>query len=328
MRNKYIDQLRGLSIIAVIFIHCTVLYWNNKIAHTLWDYSQFAVPVIMFCAGYVFMLKPPSLTFKSLFSYMFKRIKRLITPYYFFLIIFTLILSLKKIATLDYFIKSIFLIGGWDINWLVGLFVIYVIVAPLLWYIFSKHNNFFKILITALILISIYFFNFRFPYNHMYITWLMWAPLYTFPWFLKEDKKLNKKLSIITILGFIVYIFLRFYEAKTNKPSSMFSHKYPPDIHMLSYGFFSTSLLYLVSLKNIFSNDLINKTLYFFSSHSYPLFFIHYILIYLSNTYLKLSSNIHWIPYFLIIITVSTLTQIGYIKIEEKVKKYLLKNSK
>lgn len=321
MRNEHIDQLRGISIISIIFIHCTVLYWNNKIAHILWDYAQFAVPVIFFCAGYVFMLKPAQMTLRDLTHYIIKRVKRLMLPYYLYLIVYILILSRAKPITVKYVVRSIILLGGWDINWLVFLFIQYIIIAPVLWLLFTEKQNIFKLYLLVILSSSVFLFLFQFPYKHLLISWLMWSPLYVYPWILSKEKHQSKKLVFIGLISCVLYFFLRIYEMSVGKPQTMFSYKYPPDVHMLSYGFFSTSLLYLASIHELFSKLRLSNLLSFYSKHSYSLFFTHYIIIYVLNTYTRAKNNLHWIIYFFIVVLSSSFIQYGWSSLESRFKR-------
>jgi peptidoglycan/LPS O-acetylase OafA/YrhL len=325
MRDEHIDQLRGLSIISIIFIHCTVLYWNNSIAHTLWDYAQFAVPVILFCAGYVFMLKPAKMTFSDMSHYIIKRVKRLVLPYYGYLIFFILLLSLIKPITIEYVIRSLLFLGGWDINWLVFLFIQYIIIAPVLWLLFTNYKNLFKLYLLTVLIVSFILFFSKFPYKHLLISWIMWSPLYVYPWMLSKAKSPQQQLLLVGVLSFIMYVLLRIFAINTGKPQTMFSHKYPPDIHMLTYGFFSTSLLYLASIYEVFTKMRLSRILSFYSKHSYSLFFIHYIIIYILNIYTKAKNNLHWTLYFLIVILSSSVFQLGIIQGEKIIKEVRLR---
>jgi hypothetical protein len=124
-RNETIDVLRGVSLLAVIFIHCLAYYLSDNVAHTLWNYSQFAVQVFVFCSGYLFFKKFIGTNTQPSFNYLFSRIKRLLVPYYIFLVTFIPIIYLtqRKKITFTFLLENILVKDGIDINWLVLLFI-------------------------------------------------------------------------------------------------------------------------------------------------------------------------------------------------------------
>jgi len=55
-RVREIDNLRGLAILTVIFMHTFSLV-KTGLAHLVWDLVHFTVPMLMFCSGFSLFLK-------------------------------------------------------------------------------------------------------------------------------------------------------------------------------------------------------------------------------------------------------------------------------
>ena len=121
MRNKTIDFLRAVALITIVLIHSLVPYLNDPLNHQLWNVSQFAVQIFVFCSGYLFFSREFDKEEKVDMRYITKRLKRLLVPYYVYALVFIPILFFThhSTATLDYIVSSLLLTGGIDIGWLV-----------------------------------------------------------------------------------------------------------------------------------------------------------------------------------------------------------------
>lgn len=85
-RIFFIDNLRGISIIAMMIIHATAYFLKDKTAYFIWDNLEWAVPVFVFCSFYVLFEKNLEFKRDQLIAFYKKRLKRLILLYYLFLI--------------------------------------------------------------------------------------------------------------------------------------------------------------------------------------------------------------------------------------------------
>ena len=56
-RDQLIDNLRGLAMIVMILTHATAYFPNDIVSFTLWNWSNFAVPIFLFCSVYLFIKK-------------------------------------------------------------------------------------------------------------------------------------------------------------------------------------------------------------------------------------------------------------------------------
>src|SRR5436190_12590337 len=178
MKKRFleIDDMRGLAIFAMILIHTNWYFITDKLVFYLWDLSQFAVPVFIFCSAYIYFKRGD----KGMgFSYLNKRFLRLLIPYYFFVFIFFLELFIFEPAKLNgaYIIQSLLLIGGIDINWLILLFLQLTFLMPLLAFLMEKKKIFFYLYTFLSIVLSFLIVFISVPFNYKYIMWFMWSPI-------------------------------------------------------------------------------------------------------------------------------------------------------
>ena len=313
-RFEIIDIIRGTSILAVILIHTSYYFISNPIAAFLWKWSQFAVPAFVFCSAYLFFQKPKTISF----IYLKSRLIRLVKPYYIFLLFFLPMLLLINPDKLNfkYIFESIILIGGVDINWLVLLFVYFMILFPLTQLIYKKHKSLFIAYFLISIASSILFIFYKLPFTYKYILWLPWSviPLFTL-FFVKNE---NKKYFIIitTILTGLIFVFSFYFQLITHRSTGFIENKYPPNFYFLAYGVFSISIIYLLS-KQIIKNNFATRILTFFSVYSYPIYFIHYVILIALAKYIKVI-NFNWATFFLIVLLSTVVIQIGINHIHKK----------
>lgn len=307
-RDKSIDNLRGLAMFAMMIIHAISYFFSDKISFYIWDYSQWAVPVFLFCSFYIYFKNPRKLEQTSLFFFLKKRFLKLLIPYYIFLFTFYMLLywfDKKSFFNFDQLIANIFLYGGLSFNWLVLLFSYLTFLMPFIFWL-KKYKYFFYGLFILSIVSSIYFiFS---PMNYRLTMWLPWSTLIFFTIFFIENEKNWKKLFLTAISFVIIFFILRFIEIEIGHNLSQFGNKYPPTLYHLSYGIFSTIIIFWLSKKNFFSYFNFDKLLNFLSINSYSLFFIHILVMYFLN-WTNLKSN-NWFAFFLIIITTSSLIQL------------------
>src|SRR5579864_4521172 len=144
-RFSEIDDMRGLAILAMVLIHTNAYFLSDKIAETLWNYSQFAVPVFLFCSSYIFFRNRPTHGVMLPFTYIKKRFMRLLIPYYIFAVIYILVSYFEEPAKItgQYILQSLFLVGGIDINWLILLFLFLTFLMPIFTYLEEKQKKLF-----------------------------------------------------------------------------------------------------------------------------------------------------------------------------------------
>ncbi len=281
-RNTTIDFLRGLAVLLMILIHATAYFLGDPTVYAVWDYTHFAVPLFVFCSGYIFFAKD-SITTLSV-SYVVKRLKRLVIPYYLFLIPFFILVFIKNPTSFNIkqMTEKILLSGGRDLSWLVILFIYFLFLIPVIHFMYRQKKWLFYILTgtafvsTVLLLISIP------PVPFRYVMWLPWTFFLIFTLLFANHKE-NRYFFIGTIILSVMTFFItRDFLQSQGKTLVLTENKYPPNLYYLSYGIFFTTVMYwvhrLVS-KNKLYMAYLQKPFDFLSTHSYSLFFIHFLFV-------------------------------------------------
>ncbi|WP_144646788.1 acyltransferase family protein [Priestia megaterium] len=106
--NKWIDRLKGIGIITVVLGHT-----GNEFTHHY--FFWFHMPLFFIISGYLFA---PTLEFKKLLNWSFKKVNRLMIPYIFFGLC---ILGIIIIQNQDWSIESL-LYGGRKLGYYYGVF--------------------------------------------------------------------------------------------------------------------------------------------------------------------------------------------------------------
>lgn len=315
-RNITIDFLRGLAIILMILIHATAYFLDNAAAAIIWDYTHFAVPLFVFCSAYITFQKNDA-TFPS-FSKIITRLKRLIIPYYVFTTVLLLIFAfvLGKNVTIQSAVSWYLFGSGRDIGWLVILFIYFLFLIPIIVKL-SNHTLLRWILIRAIWLSPIVLLFSSPVKSFRLIMWLPWTAFLIYVYFLvKNEKKHWFPLYVIT-LSIIAFFASRYALVEIGKSLVLTENKYPPNLYYLSYGIFFTTILYyfhrFLTAHNLFAHWL-QKIFDFFSRHSYSLFFIHFIYVYLVKGLFDYRS-LDWWGFFITIMLLAVITQIGINKL-------------
>lgn len=283
-RDQLIDNLRGFSMIVIIFTHATAFFPSDKLIFTLWNWSNFAVPIFIFCSVYLFFQKSLDKPI-HFFLYLKKRLIRLLPPYYIFLFFFLLLLLIlsPQTVTIQYIWQSIVLLGGVDINWLVLLFVYITILSAIFIWSLQKSKGLFLLFFLLSFGSSIFLLFHQFALSYKFTMWLPWTVMLYFTWFYI---KYEKKRVWLFIVSFLLLIFSLIVLQNQHHDAVLIHNKYPPNLFYLSFG--TTVLLGLIFVdKYLFNQRLIVQSLYFFSRYSYGIFFLHYLILTLFAAFIK-----------------------------------------
>lgn len=284
--------------ISMMLIHACSYYLKTKGIFLIWNSLQWAVPVFLFCSFYIALKNNKSVDY-------IKRLKRLFIPYWIFLLVYFILLYFFEIKNFNfqYLTANIFLYKGIDFNWLVLLFFYLTFLVPIFKLI--QKNKLINYGYFGLSLFSSILFIFIKPISYRFIMWLPWSLFIYFADFIINNEKNNKKMNILGIFSFFIFLFLFFLEKSIGHNISQFANKYPPTLFHLSFGMFSTVIIYKLSKRGLFNNEVLKKILNFFSINSYPLYFIH-IIILLVFGWLGLIKQLNWFSFFLIIVGLSS----------------------
>lgn len=292
----------------MILIHVTAWHKADVIAFNLWNISQFAVQVFIFCSGYLFFLKEQGR--ESVFSvkYFAKRATRLLIPYYVFLAFYLPleIVESPKRFSLNYIFKSLTLTGGPDLNWIILLFLSLALLMPLLLFLLRKHRFLFFIYLLAATLSSVLFLQLKTD-NYKLVMWLPWSLMILASWlFVKFHNRITS--AYLALSSIATTIILSAYLLSTNYSLLFIDNKYPPNLYYLLYGVAWISGLWFV-LSFIDLKKKAWNIVRFFSINSYSIFFIHFWIFTFMRVVLKL--DLHWGYLFAMVMITSVFVQKG-----------------
>lgn len=312
-RNTTIDFLRGLAVVLMILIHATAYFLGDPFTRAVWDYTHFAVPLFVFCSAFIFFAKD-SITTLSV-SYIVKRLKRLVFPYYIFLIPFFILAFIHRPDTVSIreIVEKLLLTGGRDLNWLVILFIYFLFLIPITHFMYRQKKWLFYILSSMAFISSILFLFYTPPVPFRFVMWLPWTFFLVFTLFFTEQKK-NTYFFVGTVIVSIVTFFItRDILQNQGRTLVLTENKYPPNLYYLSYGIFFTTIMYYlhqVSSRNRFYTMYVQPSFDYLSTHSYSLFFIHFLFVKVFVDY-----DVHkmlgpwW--FFLVLLILSVFVQMG-----------------
>lgn len=277
-------------------------------AAILWEYSQVAVPIFIFCSSYLYFSKTAKEHFS--FAYFWKRIKRLVMPYYAYLLVLWLYHLLLKQATLSFenigkkilFLNS----SSRDLDWLVVLFLYFMILMPLIRLMNRKPIIIwlYSFLSAASAFVLLYI---DVPIAFRLIMWLPWSLILIITYFIVQHEKKPIFLLLLTMGSFLLYGLSTMILIQNDATLILTENKYPPNMFYLSYGIWSMLTLYL--LHKMYGRYLlaVQPLFDFFSKHSYSIFFIHFLVLYVFldfTEYRKLPWWGLWMVVLLLTVTV------------------------
>ena len=317
-RDLAIDFLRGLAVILMIFIHASAYFSGNPTSAIISNYLQFVVPAFVFCSSYLYFTKhnDRSLNFKKLLD----RFLRLYLPYIFLyaapmVLIFFLFDNQMTISS----ITNLILLGdGRDVGWLVILFMYILLLCPVIVYLSQKNDIFLKIFIFIATFSTILLTFIKSTLAFRYTMWLPWSAFLIFTFYFARLKKTNHLYFLILSLSLCAFLIGGFTLENLDKSMVFTDNKYPPNIYYLSYGVFFTTALYILFKqieKGVILNNIAKWLFSFLSSYSYPIFFIHFIIL---EIFIRLSWHKPLGPYgfFIVLIIFSVLIIKSYLKLK------------
>lgn len=326
-RIEAIDYLRGISILAIIIIH--VIAWHDRLIVTeytknlflfgLRDFLQFSVVAMVVCSGFslFFRHKDLEMSSKSIFAFYWRRIKRLMFPWWIFLIIFfgihALIYLIFNVQFIDltkkYMLQSFFTPLGVGIGWLILLMLVLMVLFPFLKYIYEKSNKI--ILFVSFFAVSMFLYYlgysvFDFSPGNLFTAipsaplliigivsfFASWSFIYMIGFLLgdlynKRDQiKKELKLTYVFILSFII-IFVIYQLFGLN--SQLYLNKYPPSAYYIIFSLMMLFVLLTIFFKyKDFIHRNIQRFLTFFSDNSFWFFMWNILCISLITPFLLL----------------------------------------
>ena len=309
-RNEAIDMLRGLSMFVMVLLHTNAYFLSNSFVYFVWNYSQFAVPVFIFCSSYLFFVKKyPLNKRKEIVVHIKKRLSRLLAPYYLFAIVYIFLQYTKEPSkvSFQYLFQNLTITEGISINWLVLLFVFFIFLMPLILYLWNHKRIFFSVYVFFSVTSSVIFMFLQPPFNYRFIMWLPWSLIIIFSFFLAKNDHKDRLFFSFFLLWLTIFAVTYFIERGVGHSLRMFDNKYTPNLYHLSYGLASIPALYFLAKKRLFSFPILRQLFHFLSINSYPFYFLHWIVLYVVTVFFRIRFN--WVSFFLTVLLTTTIVQ-------------------
>ncbi|MFA5135945.1 MAG: acyltransferase [Patescibacteria group bacterium] len=322
-RLDEIDDIRGISMIVMILIHTNAYYLSSKVAFYTLELSQFAVVAFIFCSSYLYFQVSHPCSLNWFVSYMIKRLKRLLIPYYIFFVFYTVFLILQNPdkITREYFVKNIVLTGGIEFNWLVLLFIYLTILMPVFEILKNRYRLLLYIYTAIAFASSILFLKYTPLSYYRYIMWLPWSLVVIYTLYFDKIKNNSMYLVVWTGVFFLMFIVTRnLILIPLDHPVRMYSNKYPPNIYHLAYSLMCVNVLYLLIKYKVFVG--LKPFVHFFSRNSYSLYFIHILVIYVFRSFVSIEFG--WVGFFAVILAVTSIIQLVLNLIGNKITQHAI----
>lgn len=340
-RDLNFDFLKAIGILSIILAHTL-----PKSETLIYQLRNFDVPLMVIVSGALFWETSGDKNY-SLPDYLMKRCYRLILPTWIFLVFFFIAAYfISQLQGLGYpfSLKEIFysftlLIGGIGYVWIIRVFLLMAIIAPLLLSLkrlLGKNTLFLlAIIATYLAYEVLLIFIFQIPeieirnlqdflFQRVLISLLVsqillllipYGCLFAFGMIIPQMKKENIAFFMMIFLAIFVSLALT-YASETGSFVLTQNYKYPPRLYYVSYSIFMSLLLYLIS-ERIFrepqKNDLLhklnlNKIIVFLSSSSLWIYLWHvFLLYYWRILFRQFGIRQDFLPPFFIVATLSIL---------------------
>lgn len=312
-KNRFlkVDLLRALAVFIMIFIHASSLYRRYPTINTLWDITHFVVPIFVFCSAYIFFSQYLTRTNFNFVTFLKKRLTRLLLPYYLFAFVLFLAIFITRPQELSvkYILNSLALTGGININWLALLFIYLVFLLPLM-RLFIRERNILFIIFSLLSLTSSFYLLFTHTlFDYRLIMWLPWSLIIVGSYLIYFGERKIKYIYFINIVfGVFIFFISRQILLINSLSLVLFDNKYPPNLYYLSYGWIMINIIYGYFPSYLLNNNLIKKAVLFFSQNSYPLFFVHWLVLYFMNVY-SLQNKVSFMVFYIILLAISMALQ-------------------
>lgn len=251
MRDTRIDFLRFVGLIMIIFAHV------NPPA-LLFQLRNFDVPLMVLISGISFRL---SVKNEPYIKYLWSRIQRLVFPVWIFL---TFYFVLQFIVSgpfeseyLTTIIRTYLLIDGIGYVWIIRVFVLVAIIAPLIYSIHKRISSNFIFVLVLLFLYSIYeFVVFSMRASELGVlgvilkSFIFYTISYGLVFALGIRLPDFNKRDVVICLFIITLVFFTLFIINWNHNSGWLptqEFKYPPTSYYLSFALMMAFVLYLAS---------------------------------------------------------------------------------
>lgn len=336
MRNEKIDLLRFIGLSAIVLAHVTP-------PEAILQARNFDVPLMVLIAGIAFNYSRKKET--SYKDYVLSRIPRLCLPVWVFLTVFfpviylfSYVLQIEYPFDLRTILTSYSLLSGIGYVWIIRVFILVTLIAPLIRTVNAKIKNDTPYLL--LILITLLGYSALPPWLSSYKS-IEETVLYLIPYAcvfalgMRLDRLAKKRILLIIAGSLLIFSsFALWFWVADHQFVATQVYKYPPQLYYLSYAIAISLLAYLGSgfmLQLVERAKLKNITL-FIGQNSMWIYLWHIFVIRIKITFgLEFHSFISFYAFVYFLAILFTIAQrylvnqaIQYYGIENQNKKFIL----
>lgn len=289
-RNQELDFLRGFSIIWVLIIHC--LYWvgffTSENAMVLKSFLLLEMPLLFLITGATNSLSKKHISYNK---FLFKRIPRIIIPYwvYAFICVFITQLTITffnldgKVNYFTWFVTFGYKMDWWSNIpyvtwhlWFIPVYLILIFIIPLLKKLFfylKDNNKYIPFLIITIIIAILDFYNFghdKWYYVYFYLKNIIFFSFWIYLGFFYNNHIKKVYLLIIATLSYIItYSLIKF-----GYIPDMQINKFPPNLVFLFLNIGNVAVVFifkdiLIKFAEVVS---IRKLINYFGYYSYTVY--------------------------------------------------------
>lgn len=323
--EQRIDILKALGTVLIIVAHTITSTFINQL-------RIFDVPLLIIISGILAVNSYKKE--KNYFSYLKKRIIRLVIPTYLFFTFFFLGTYIgSQILNVDFPFSTIqlrntyLLLDGIGYVWIIRVYLLTAIVTPLLLMIKEKLKISMQIIILLLIYIIYEILFWKVGNVNIILTYIIYyvIPYSILIWLginIKDNKKSVKNTAIFSTIIFVI-TFIIMMVSNNGNVALISDFKYPPRIYFLSYSVAMSMILILIVNKiKIKEDNILLKSITFISRHSMWIYLWHVLFVFIAE-WTKMQDLIKFI-FVLVMSIVCTIIQNKLIDAFFKNKKNIL----
>ncbi len=306
-RNFTIDILRVLGTFLVILAHVSP-------PALLLNVRTFDVVLLVFISGICAKKEHCITEGKEYGKYLLKRVRRLVFPTWLLLSVmfvvfwagYTVLFEKPFFWTLEQILESYLLLDGVGYVWIVRVYLLIALIAPLLAKINLKLSDvqyFLFIIGIASLNIVVYFFLYTNTTNLFITEFLFYLLAYGFVVAVSMRFDPKKKFSLcyvlLSMVGLLIFQILAIVQGKGFSPADA---KYPPAPYYLFYGLTISMLLYWACGFLKIGEKKWVKRIVWLSKNSFTIYLLHIPFVVLFHSLSSHFIALPWYIFYLVII--------------------------
>lgn len=272
-RNTSVDLLRTIGLLCIVLAHVSP-------PAIIFQIRNFDVVLMVFLSGLSFSLGKTGKK-GDYIVYVMNRFKRLIVPTWIFLSIYFVLIGLLGVKeTLYIYLSSYSLVSGIGYVWVIRVYFLMALVAPLFWKSLMKVGvkKYLGIIVIVYSIYELTLMIIEVPDNLFCAIGMLVIPYVVGYGLVFSIGMCIKKWGVKNILQITMYMLAVFVILLfVNRFDSTQGAKYPPRAYYLLYGMIVSLILYTVVEQDFMMKIKTNKVIQWISENSLWIYFWHII---------------------------------------------------